>query len=292
MCRLFMSVFSGEELQLISNLIELFIKSSEEDPYLRELTGGRASHSDGWGMAALMVKGREVEGIYYRMGIPIYVRESKELIKMFISLLSAYETIYLLLHSRAASRNQPLGKEHAHPYMENLSCGTLWFAHNGLLKKEELLNKVKGEHVTLLGYELTDSALASKYLAHMIESKVCKGNEELLKVVRDAYIELRKYVIMRSALNTGLLMAIKLKPLLIASYVVGEEVRLSKLRSDYYKLYSIEVLREGDRSAIIISSSTLIDHYLKSTERLRISPVKDEGLIVIEDPQKIKFIPL
>jgi len=287
-----MSVFSREELQLISNLIELFIKSSEEDPYLRELTGGRVSHSDGWGMAALMVRGREVEGLYYRMGTPIYAKESKELIKMFIGLLSAYETVYMLLHSRAASRNQPLGKEHAHPYMENLSCGTLWFAHNGTLRKEELLGKVREERITLLTHEFTDSALASKYLAHVIENKVCKDSEELLKVVKDVYTELRKYVIKKSALNTGLLMAIKFKPILIASYVVGEEVRLSKLRSDYYRLYSIEVLRESGRSVIIISSSTLVDYYLKGIKELRVSPIESEGLIIIEDLQSIKFVPL
>jgi len=117
--------------------------AAKYDPYA---PGERKQHGDGWGYVAVLGRGY----MYYRSEAPIW--EDPTPIPM---------GEVVLAHARAASPGEPLGVQHAHPYMAYTPDGRLIFlAHNGSVDKKAI-----AQQLGLDPAPYTDSHILALYLA-------------------------------------------------------------------------------------------------------------------------------
>jgi len=275
-CRVLIGVMSGEFAKTgLGNLVEGFIESSRRDPYLAEVTGGRRnSHDDGWGLAVAGFKNEILTIFHEKMAHPIFSDVSRELLRVFSSKLSRYEELYLLLHSRATG-TEPLGTSNAHPYEVDYKLGKVWFIHNGSI------DKLRASREAGIDPHLhVDSRVVAELIAKYLSACVTTC-EDLDECVSAAYEKLyREYTREGEALITGLL-----------SYCGGSDVRLyatslvrgyenlDNARKAYYAVYRVW----GD-GFNVVSSSTLVDYYLKlssfskSTQQQKVLKIERDSI--------------
>lgn len=225
--------------------IDSFVRSAERDPLLRAISRrGAESHGDGWGYA---VAGRGVGGSlstgFYRSSAPVY-RDPKG-VESLKSMVLGLDTYMGVAHARLASRNEPLGVENAHPFMiEDPGRGfTLWLAHNGSVRKEELARELG------LG-DLVSRRTDSFFLAHYIARELSSADPAGIVRAIEAVVE-KGFV--KTALNLGILIAGDPGVFLVVTslYPVGDPGR-----ERYYKVYMVC----GER-LFVAGSSTIFEVY-------------------------------
>lgn len=257
MCRILAALLTRPSTELINSLFEAFINASKHDPYLLAVTRGVAkSHSDGWGIVAV----GEIDGVLsvveYKSLYPVFSKAVSEIIETIKNRLSMFKEVYLLIHSRKASRGEPYGTDYLHPFLRLSERGALWFAHNGGADKKEL--------AALLGVHYwinVDSGLLGHYLMSRI-MECYESNGDLDECVKTSYIEARRYV--RGLYNTGLLGVLDGKPVLYASHAVyGGDPELD----NYGKLvfYRLE-------SGLIVASITFKEYFITGVSHTTLRP--------------------
>jgi predicted glutamine amidotransferase len=254
-CRILVGFMSGEFAKKeLSNVVEDFIESSRKDPYLAEVTRGhRESHDDGWGLAVAGVRKGLMTIFYEKSAIPIFSDVSRELLRVFVSKLSRYDELYLLLHSRATG-TEPLGTSNAHPYEVDFKLGKIWFIHNGSI------DKLRASREAGMDPHLhVDSRIAAELLAKYLSS--CAAScEDLDRCVATAYEKLyNEYTREGDALITGLLTYCGENDVrLYATSLVRGYETMDEARKTYYTVYRVW----GD-GYNVVSSSTLVDRYMR-----------------------------
>lgn len=255
MCRILVGLINREFAKTsLSSLIEDFIESSYKDPYLAKLTGGRReSHDDGWGIAVAGLRDNSLTVFHEKTALPIFSNTSRELLRVFVSKLSRYDEVYLLLHSRATG-TEPLGTSNAHPYEVDFKLGKIWFIHNGSI------DKLRASRDAGMDPHLhVDSRIVAELLAKYLNTCVTKC-EDLDACVSAAYEELyNKYAREGDALITGLLSYCREDDVrLYATSLVRGYEDLDDAGKAYYTVYVI-----WGNGFNIISSSTLVDYYVR-----------------------------
>ncbi|MEO3993870.1 MAG: class II glutamine amidotransferase [Desulfurococcaceae archaeon TW002] len=255
MCRVLVGWVSKEFARTeLGNLVDGFIESSRNDPYLAGITGThRESHDDGWGLAVAGFRNGVLTIFHEKTVLPIFSDLSRELLRVFTDKLSRYDEFYLLLHSRGTVA-EPLGTSNAHPYVIDFKLGRVWFIHNGSIDKLRASREV-GMDPHLHVDSHVAAALIIKYLSGCVAT--C---EDLDQCVPTAYEKLyNEYARKGNALITGLL-----------TYCGGSDVRLyttslvkgyeelDDARKAYYSVY-----RVWGNGFNMISSSTLVDYYVR-----------------------------
>lgn len=246
MCRLLAAWFSREGMSLLDEVVDAFVEGSRRDPYLEKATGGRSSaHDDGWGIAAVGY-GDTPSVIYHRMLEPIFSESSIRALEFIKKRLKRYREVYLLIHSRKSSRNEPYGYDYTHPFIRLMENGVLWFAHNGGARKEELA-RVLGVYP----WVRVDSELLGYYIMGRIDE--CIENNSIDECVSKAYLEGLKFIPEGSGYNTGLLALISEN----ASLYVSHKVPGSPLPEllEYY-----EIVAYTSPSIVLAGSITLRDY--------------------------------
>ncbi|AFL67014.1 class II glutamine amidotransferase [Desulfurococcus amylolyticus] len=250
MCRLLVARFTGEKIESAGEVLNAFIESSKRDPYLERVSGNRYSaHDDGWGIAVVGY-GDNPSIIYHRMIEPIYFENSLRVLDLINKRIQRYKEVYLLIHSRKSSRNEPYGLEYTHPFMRLMENGALWFAHNGGAKKEELARELG-----VYPWIRVDSELLGYYIMGNI-GDCLSINDDLDECVRDAYVKGLKYIPENSGYNTGLLALTSRNTSLYISHKVAGNPSQALL--DYYKI----VVYTSDEA--VIAGSITIKEYLPS----------------------------
>ena len=170
----------------IQKVIDAFVKASRLDPRLEYVSDGRRrSHDDGWGVAVAFRKGERVGVLYERMGIPVFSRASRYVLKQLVKYLTAADEAIAVIHSRAASLGEPLGTEAAHPYRYEVEVRrervTVFFAHNGAADKDRLC-----EELALPKHSYTDSYALGLHIARSLERAGILEPREVAKLVLEA----------------------------------------------------------------------------------------------------------
>ncbi len=250
MCRIL--VFAGKHVQeneeIFINYLKTHVKASENDPFLNKITSGKKkSHGDGWGLTGIGYCEKNIPAILiYKTILPIYHDLSREVLELFINRMKKYGELYLILHSRVGSKKEPYGEKYTHPFEIIGDEYVLWFIHNGDVDKKELALELG-----INPWLYTDSWIAAIYVSRRI--KQCVSSEkDLDNCVYEAYNSLSKYIVSRSALNTGLLILYNNNPYLYSSYILGEEAREHEELVKYYQLYSCK----NNEFNTIVSSTT------------------------------------
>ncbi|MEM0037723.1 MAG: class II glutamine amidotransferase [Zestosphaera sp.] len=257
MCRVLVGVMDKDFMK--ANLKELmgeFVESSRKDPHLAEVTRGRReAHDDGWGLAVAGFKNELLSIFHEKTAHPIFSPQSIELLEVFSSKLSRYDKVLLELHSRATG-TEPLGTTNAHPFEVDYGLGKIWFIHNGGVDKVRI-----SKEVGINPYLHVDSYVVAKYLARRLSdcAKVCA---DLDQCVASAYSKLYyEHLRTGDALITGLLTLCEDSDVRIyfSSLVRGYEALSEEVRR-YYLVY-----RVWGQGFNVLSSSTLVDYYLRLT---------------------------
>ncbi len=260
MCRFFLYTGSANRA-VIRDLLRLMLEVSRCDAY-GILSGIDDNHPDGWGVYYLnLSKGIE---IFTKSGKAIY-EDSKLVNNTFDTILSNTsnnDIIVLLLHVRAASTGEPLGPEHAHPYMISIEDGSkVVLAHNGAVYKDKIADALNR---TIDIGKMTDS----KALAYYIARRVSQGVG-----LRDAVQEVINRNFVKTALNTGI---VRVHPDVTCEIIVTAHLEKSSEqphRLCYYRLY-----RAKSENIEVFLSSTLV-YYMnfvdlsKDTKTLEIIPL-------------------
>ncbi|MET1160664.1 MAG: hypothetical protein ABWW65_06860 [Thermoprotei archaeon] len=246
MCRILVSAYRRDS-SIYRDFIEYFIRASEKDVLLEKISR-YSSHGDGWGLAGIGLSSNKPVIFYQKSLLPVYHGISRDLLVNLISKTELYDETYLLIHSRLASKTEPLGEKYSHPYEERIGNKLiLWFIHNGSVDKASLANTLGISDP----WYYTDSWIATKYIAKNLETCITEKNIDHCIVT--IYENLRKYT--RSALNTGLLILYDQKPYLYASHYYIKDIEEQLDRREYYSLYAYQ-----DQDIALIASST-IKHY-------------------------------
>ena len=255
MCRILVGVIKKEFARNgLSNLVEGFIESSLRDPYLARLTSNRReSHDDGWGLAVAGFREGLLTIFHEKTALPIFSSTSRELLKIFVSKLGRYEESYILLHSRATG-TEPLGTNNAHPYEVDFKLGKIWFVHNGSVDKLSA-----SQDAGLDPHLNVDSRIVAELIAKYL-STCATTCEDLDQCVTTAYEKIyNAYTRKGDALITGLLSYCARNDVrLYATSLVRDYEELDEAVKAYYSVY--RVWNDGFN---LISSSTLIDYYMK-----------------------------
>lgn len=238
MCRILASAIHRPQKEKTKLLLESFSKSAQRDPYLEIISNKKyQSHGDGWGLAYIgYINNIPVIG-YYRSIEPIYSEHSRSVIEHLIEKIAELDIVYLVIHARRASRTEPIGQEHSHPFMYRLEKGAIWFAHNGGAFKKDIALTI-GEYPWLR----TDSELLGLFITKNIQTCM---HRDLDQCVVEAYKRSIRYIPSNSALNTCLLVLDEDKPHLYASaWYNTSESNLSRYFS-MHKIISEELTALG-----------------------------------------------
>ncbi len=257
MCRLVIAALRpSEALRELRILAMGLVEASAYDPYLEAVSRGRrASHGDGWGLAAIgIARGRPVV-LNHKSILPIYHEISRSVLELFMERLGMYDELYLAIHARASSRGEPYGAEYAHPYRVDTEFGAIWLVHNGGVDKISIARELR-----LSPWLYTDSQMLAIYIAKRLERCATKL-EDLDSCVADIYRDARRFLSTCSALHTGLLVLYQDTARLYASAYVAEWDRCDNERKLYYQLYSFT--KPG---IVTITSSTLTLYIGKAIE--------------------------
>ena len=219
-----------ELLETTKRLLEAIIEASRYDPYLERLGAENPSHCDGVGYTLLLLEEGERKQLHYfradRIDCKENLQEAEKNAKRVVRIIedSKWTSFILLFHTRKASRKEPRGEKHAHPYYASISARhgarQYFFAHNGSIHKDSLARIIG---VNPASY--TDSEIAFYWLIRRL------GYGEKIK---DAYSRLKSQV--RTALNT-LLLDLNEETLIATAY---SSPKLDAARLDYYRVYLLE----------------------------------------------------
>jgi glutamine amidotransferase len=278
MCRLL--ALAGNDLgeDLIKLFIDAFVESSKYDVYLEKITGGRVyAHDDGWGLIVLGLVNNKPTVAHHHAIEPIFHERSKYILSLFEKRISKYNSIYLTLHARKASKKEPYGLDYTHPFMRMSERCVAWFAHNGGANKIELAKKLG-----VNPWVRVDSELLGHYLMDIALTCI-DGGGDVDECVKKAYGEVKSYVTERSALNTTLLLLVDDKiSLYITHYIRGTVDENTKL------YYTIIAYSENN---VTLSSSITILNYLSPTHREK-ALLLESGIYRVEPGELIKIAPL
>ncbi|GAB6102042.1 class II glutamine amidotransferase [Thermococcus atlanticus] len=228
MCRILFAAGNGHEIR---ELLDAFVRSSENDPYKARRNRG-SQHKDGWGY--VLLKRDTVE--HYRSMTPVFQDEAVQRLR---DKLSGFTV--LIAHSRAASQGsrnlfnvQPFGFSSRRGF-------SFWFLHNGDLKKDMIIRMAELEAEKL--ENASDSFTAAVYLCRFLEGST---KENLLA----RFKELKKTT--NTALNTVTLMIDPLNNVraFITSYMTGR-IEDAPQKRDYYRLLIL-----SKKNLFAVASST------------------------------------
>jgi len=279
MCRLLVARLSGDGVESISDVLAAFVESNRFDPYLERVSGGRYySHDDGWGLAAVGY-GENPSVIYHRMIEPIYYESSLRMLDLIAKRLQRYSEVYLLLHARKSSRNEPYGGEYVHPFMRLLENGAIWFAHNGGAMKNELARELG-----VYPWVRVDSELLGYFIMGAIDECLSSGGG-LDNCVGDAYVKGLNYIPSGSGYNTGLLALVGREASLYLSHrVVGNP---SQELMDYYSMVSY-----ASREVLIAGSITIRNYLPKKITRHLNESIIEPGVYKVTAGNLVKLAQL
>ncbi len=257
MCRLILGIAtSPNAIEKLSEALWNFYRAAELDlkleKVLREYIDpppSPPSHCDGYGYIALIWRYGEIQPISLYERFDAYssrkdilgrniCRENlialKNAVETLDSRLALAEKAVVLFHARKASRDQPRGTKHAHPYRVVLDTKygplELFLAHNGNVRREEIAKLVDLHSYT----NYTDSYLLLHLVSKYIES--IEGFGELQDNLVEALLYGSKFE--ERGYNVAVLAH---DPYSEEIYVVfsgrlREDAR-SKARVEYYKTY-------------------------------------------------------
>ena len=235
MCRI--CTYVGKvDREIINEICETMLKVSRHDT-IGILSGIDDYHPDGWGIYATC---RDVE-LYFRSSKPIY--EDEDTFKNIVKTLCKFEKLLTIMHIRAASEGEPIGFEHSHPYMIDFGNVKVVLAHNGAVKKIDILDSIG---MPYLKDYVTDSKALSIYIAYMLN----KG-----KNIDDIIIE-----IMEKYTKTALMTSIYIRDLNSRKLVITSHItERARRRESYYRLYKVI----GDEFTIYMSSSLVYNSHIE-----------------------------
>uniref|UniRef100_A0A7C4D7T6 Glutamine amidotransferase type-2 domain-containing protein n=2 Tax=Staphylothermus marinus TaxID=2280 RepID=A0A7C4D7T6_STAMA len=245
MCRILISSFNTDKIDVFKDILNSFIKSSERDILLEKLSN-RSSHSDGWGLASIGLANNTPSILFHKTLLPIYHSQSRDIVELFIKRMELYDNIKVIVHSRLSSRREPYGERYSHPFEVLENNLTIWFIHNGGVDKKEL-----SKEIGINPYYYSDSWISAIYISKYL-NKCVEKETDLDNCVIDSYRNLIKYTIENSALDTGLLLLYKDTPYLYTSFYVKGYMEMNDDRKEYYNMY--KYVEEG---FIAVSSSTV-----------------------------------
>ncbi|BEP17375.1 hypothetical protein PYJP_07270 [Pyrofollis japonicus] len=180
MCRLVAGVARGSGLGLIAELVRLLPLAASDDHYLPAITGGDARHCHGYGFFVA----RRIRGSWFMayerfdaggVGVGgeeacrVNLRALGEAAERVAKLISSSDTeeAVVVFHARRASRGEPRGTTHAHPFLEVVEFPSeridIYVAHNGGLYKDKL-----GEEVGVVTQAYTDTQVFAIFLSRML----------------------------------------------------------------------------------------------------------------------------
>ncbi|NPA24028.1 MAG: hypothetical protein GXO23_07025 [Crenarchaeota archaeon] len=254
MCRI--CTYYGEPAKdVLNELVETILKISRHD-VIGVLSGIDDFHPDGWG---IYIRDSERE-LYFRSGNAIFSEDPllKGIVNNYVDNIPSLHNLLMILHIRAASQGEPHGAEHSHPYMIANDDIKVVLAHNGAVKKRELLKELGREN---LHDRITDSMALAIYIFEKV-----RAGFRLSDIIRD---------VMDNYTKTALMTTIFLK--------YGEEMKLivtshicerSRHRINYYRLYKIC----NGQSAVYISSSLAheLSNYSSLFKKFSIVPLPVE----------------
>ncbi len=235
MCRI-CTYYGKKDSNIIKESVESLLKISKHD-VIGVLSGIDDYHPDGWGV---YIRGDRRE-TYVRSGNPVF-EEEKTLRETVESSIHDLDRFLMILHIRAASQGEPHGPEHSHPYMITNGELKVILAHNGAVKKREILEDLRMEY---LHNYITDSMALTMYIFNSVKRGL--SIEEIISNIIEKYV--------KTALMTSILIVSRdCRKLVITSHV-SERARH---RVDYYRLYKIQ----GPDFVMYMSSS--IAHEMSS----------------------------
>jgi len=271
MCRiLFLAIeMNDKSKSILDILINSFIRASEYDYYFEQYTkGARIRHDDGWGIAVGAIYRDYLALFHEKSALPVFHDVSKTILYTMINKVKDFEKAYVILHSRAASRTEPLGSENAHPFREDYSLGILWLVHNGGINKKKI-----AKDIGIYPWIYIDSAVLTKYIAKKIDSCV-KNCSDIPNCVSEIYREVYdKYLDRCLALVTGLLISCRDSVELYASTPLKDSHTCSELKRKYYQVYMLE---QDSISAMM--SSTIRDFLISKVD----IGVVDAGSVLVK----------
>ncbi|ADV65328.1 glutamine amidotransferase-like protein [Desulfurococcus mucosus DSM 2162] len=247
MCRLLAAWLRDGMIDSLNDVLHAFAESSRFDPYLEKVSSGKSrEHDDGWGVAAVGYGGNP-SVVYQRMLEPIYSENSLRILDLVARRLRRYSEVYVLIHARKSSRNEPYGQDYTHPFMRLMDNGALWFAHNGGADKEALA-RVLGVYP----WVRVDSELLGYFIMGLIDECV-SGGGGLDECVGKAYAEGLRFIPGASGYNTGLLALVsKTASLYVSHKVLGNP---SPELAEYYRIISY-----ASREAVLAGSITIREY--------------------------------
>ncbi len=240
MCRLFTYVGSLDMETLIQTM-NLVLRVSRHD-VIGTLSGIDDYHPDGWGIYARV---RNIE-LYMRSGNAIYTEEN--ILKTFLESLRQFSqnNLLFMLHIRAASEGEPIGIEHSHPYMVKIGNIKVVLAHNGAVKKRDILHLLDMVNIE---NKITDSMALALYIAYMLYR-----GEDIVKVIEDVMDKYTKTALMTSIyVNDG-----ENTKLIITSHIVEK----FRHRETYYRLFKVRT----NNYTIYTSSSIVYEAHQQNTQ--------------------------
>ncbi|NPA99818.1 MAG: hypothetical protein GXO10_00410 [Crenarchaeota archaeon] len=228
MCRI-LAYYGSTNKRIIEEILDSLLRVSKHD-VIGTLSGIDDFHPDGWG---IYVRYRSGEA-YARSSNAVFDEENivRTLIRSYVDVANK---IMIILHIRAASQGEPHGVDHSHPYMLQDGEIKLVLAHNGAVKKRDILRDIGKEH---LAEKVTDSMALTMY----IFEKLKKGidiSETILDVME-------RYT--KTALMTSIFIDYGYRMELIVTSHVSERMRH---RIEYYRLYKLNL----NETVIYLSSS-------------------------------------
>ncbi|RLF20583.1 MAG: hypothetical protein DRN15_08415 [Thermoprotei archaeon] len=242
MCRIVAIKATSKALDRVEKLLTSLERASAYDPFLASLTKGKLnSHSDGWGVFVI-----GVNRCHVKQYISSHLMKSNKPfasskpINTIMDLLSDYEEFILIVHVRAAGRNEPKSIIAAHPFIVPISTKELYvFCHNGSVNKSMLVKELKMEDLVGIYPDSYFSAVKIVKEAYNI------GLEEAIRKVMNEYT--------RTAFNTA---SVHLGTNQAVLYVTTYYKKRSEDFARYYSTYLIK-WKEG----IAYVSSTVLSYY-------------------------------
>ncbi len=276
MCRLILGIAtSPEAIEKLSEALWNFYRAAELDlklemvirEYVNPPPTFSPSHCDGYGYVALIWKRGRIQPISLYEKFDAYsskhdvldrniCRENLVALRCAVetlnSRLALAEKAVVLFHARKASRGQPRGTKHAHPYQAVLDTVygplELFLAHNGSVRREEIA-KLLG----LYPYtNYTDSYLLLQLVSRYVEStgSLEKLHDNLVEALsKGSKFEERGYNVALVAYDPY-----SEEIHVVFSGRLREDAR-SKARIEYYKTYTYL-----EPSLLLWLSSTIKDN--------------------------------
>ncbi len=269
MCRLLAFSAKGENLPQTKNLINAFMKASENDPYLTQITGGNSrSHNDGWGYALV---GEWLNGgihvLHYRSIKPVY--EDLDGLYKLVNTLERVKWVTALLHSRKASKGYGKTLNDVHPFHAvNHEGIDFWVAHNGAIDIKKL-----GSELSDFPETRADTLALTIYLS-----------EFSIRSLEEKFRELLINGAVKSALSLGILIMEagelpKLKVLNFNNYEGKDEVK-----AKYYSLYGY-----FEKGLMAIASSTVAENYGMPAKALNNGEIVNLEIYFMEGDTELKY---